>query len=116
MRVDIIAFQYLHKLHFDCVAAAISYSTLGARSNDEIVVVIGSTLLLTSRLLNSTDGIFPDVSRKPLIHRSTLHAQALKFIDHHWPDLQKGPSKEIFNTPLGRGQLHSVHPGTSCVL
>ena len=71
MRVDILALQDLHQLHFDGVAAAVSDSTLRACRHDEIIFVLGCALL------DGADGVFPDVAGEPFVHGRHTVAPAL---------------------------------------
>ena len=93
--IVVVSLKDAHQLHFDCVAASVTNSTLRRGCDDEIVVNLGCTLF------DGTYYILSNVSREPLINGSDFTSQTLKLIDAHWSDFKQGASKEVLNSFLG---------------
>ena len=67
MGIDVISLKYVHQLHFDCIAASITNSTLRADRNNDVVVYLRCTLF------NSADNILSDVAGKPFVYGRNLN-------------------------------------------
>ena len=111
-----LALEYLHQLHFDCIADAVTDSTFGANGNDKPVIVLSRTLLLSSTLSESFDRILADVAGEPFVNRGTLDSQTLKGFDAHGTNFKSGIRQEVLDALLGGSQLNAVGFGASGVL
>ena len=110
MRIDVITLEDVHQLHFDCIAASITNSTLRANSYNDVIVNFRSTLL------DCTDNIFSNVARKPFVHSCNFDLQTLKLVDAHRSDFKQRTGQEILYTFLSRSQLCTVCFGAGSIL
>ena len=102
MRVDVIPFENVHQLHFDCIAGTITNCPFRTDRNDEIVVD------LRSALLYCTDYILSNVPRKPFVYRRNFDLHSLKLIDSHWSYLQQRTRQKILDTLFGWRKFYAV--------
>ena len=81
MGIAVLPLKDFHQFHFDRIAASITNRTFRTRSYDEVVVILGSTLL------NSAYNILSNVTGKPFIDSGDFAPKTLKLIDAHRPNL-----------------------------